>query len=135
LNAILTNLSRSGEGNRVQKEILYILFWSLFKAEYTYLFAAPHWLTWIDRKLERYRLERFLAGRQKFEAYRIWIKTELAQSVRGILLDSGTRCGPFFDRKAVEKIVQRHIAGTHNYLEEINKMLTIELICSSLLSP
>ncbi len=30
-------------------------------------------------------------------------------------------------------MVDRHIAGTHNYLNEINKVLTIELICSSLL--
>jgi len=30
-------------------------------------------------------------------------------------------------------MVERHIAGTHNYLEEINKALTVQLIFSSLL--
>ncbi len=38
LNVILTNLSRSGESHPLIKEIVYIAFWSLFKAEHIYLF-------------------------------------------------------------------------------------------------
>jgi hypothetical protein len=89
-------------------------------------------LTWLDRKLETLRPERFLAGRQKFEGYRIWIKTDLAQFIRETLLSPETRCTEFFQKTSLEKAVLRHIAGTHNYLNEINKMLTVELICSSL---
>ena len=134
LSAILTNLSRSAEHNRLVASLLYFLFWSLFKAEYIYLYATPHWLTKVDRRLENLRLERFFSGRQKFEGYRIWIKTRLSNFIRETLLDPAARFGDFFDKAAVEKIVTRHIAGTHNYLGEINKVLTIELVCSSLLN-
>jgi len=135
LSAILTNLSRSAEHNRLVGELLYISFWSLFKAEYIYLFATPHWLTWVDRRLEKLRLERVFSGRQKFEGYRIWIKTKLSDFIQQTLLDPGVNFTHFFDKTFVEKIVRRHIAGTHNYLDEINKVLTVQLIYSSLLNP
>jgi len=30
-------------------------------------------------------------------------------------------------------MVERHIAGTHNYLEEINRALTVQLVFATLL--
>lgn len=133
LNAVLTNLSRSGEGNRLKKEILFQMFRALFKAEYIYLFAAPHWMTWLDTRLERLHLERWLAGRQKFEGYRIWLRTQTADAVRQILLNPNAGLTEFFDKRSVERVVDRHLRGSHNYLGEINKMLTVELVCNSLL--
>ena len=135
LAAILTNLTRSGRSNWLVRELRYLFFWSLFKAEYVYLFATPHWLTWVDRRLENLRPERFFAGRQKFEGYRIWIRTELSDFIRQTLSDSGAEYTRYFERKTVERMVARHIAGTHNYLDEINKVLTVELICATLLKP
>jgi asparagine synthase (glutamine-hydrolysing) len=130
--ALGTNLGRIVYGHPLVSKASYIPLWALFKVEYIYLYATPHWLTWLDRKLETLRPERFLAGRQKFEGYRIWIKTDLAQFIRETLLSPETRCTEFFQKTSLEKAVLRHIAGTHNYLNEINKMLTVELICSSL---
>jgi hypothetical protein len=83
--------------------------------------------------LERLRPERILVGRQKFEAYRIWTKTHLAGFIRDTLLNPQAHCTDFFDRASVAKVVERHTAGTHNYMREINKMLSLELIYSSLL--
>ena len=134
LGDLPTNMGGMAKNGQPIGKITYSLFWALFKAEYIYLFATPHWLTRIDRKLEKLRPERMLAGRQKFEAYRIWIKTHLADSIRDILLNPRARCTEYFDKASVEQVVERHVAGTHNYLYEINKMLTIELICSSLLN-
>ena len=94
----------------------------------------PHWLTRLDRKLEKLKPERLMVGRQKFEAYRVWIKTHLTEFVCDTLLNPHARCTEFFDKAWVEKVVTRHTAGTHNYLREINKMLTLELVQSSLLS-
>jgi len=111
----------------------YYLFRIFFKVEYVYLQATPHWLTWFDRKLEHWHLERLLSGRQKWEAYRIWIKTAFAPFLRDTLCDSSAAYTQFFDYQTVRKMVERHIAGTHNYLEEINKVLTVQLISSSLL--
>ncbi len=135
LNAVLTNLSRSGEGSRIKKEILFQLFRALFKAEYIYLFSAPHWLTWLDTRAERLHLERLLAGRQKFEGYRLWLRTQTADAVRQILLNPNAGLTEFFDKRAVERVVERHLRGSHNYLDELNKMLTVELIYASLLKP
>jgi asparagine synthase (glutamine-hydrolysing) len=133
LSNLPTNMGRMAYDGELTGKIRYSLFWALFKAEFIYLFSTPHWLTRVDRTLEKLELERILVGRQKFEAYRIWIKTHLAESIRDILLNPRAQCTEFFDKASVERVVVRHTAGTHNYLNEINKMLTVELICSSLL--
>jgi asparagine synthase (glutamine-hydrolysing) len=135
LSDVLTNLSKSANHNRVVSALIYYSFWSLFKLEYIYLFATPHWATRVDHWLRGLRLERILAGRQKFEAYRIWVPLYLGDFVRETLLDSNAKYTRYFERASVEKMVKRHLAGTHNYLDEINKLLTIELIHSSLLNP
>jgi asparagine synthase (glutamine-hydrolysing) len=135
LAGLSTDLGVIGSGNRLVRKLTYIPLWMLFKAEFTYLYAAPHWLTWADRKLEKLRLERILAGRQKYEGYRIWFKTHFADFIRGTLLNPQARCTEFFDRASVTRVVTGHTAGTHNYLNEVNKMLTVELIYSSLLAP
>jgi asparagine synthase (glutamine-hydrolysing) len=130
-----TDLGVIGSGDGLLSKLTYIPLWILFKAEYTYLYAAPHWLTWADRKLERLRPERLLAGRQKYEGYRIWFKTHFADFIRDTLLSPRARLTEFFDPASVTRVVTGHTAGTHNYLNEVNKMLTVELIYSSLLAP
>jgi asparagine synthase (glutamine-hydrolysing) len=135
LGAIQTNMGDLGNNNRFLTKLRYIFYRALFKTEFIYLYSAPHWLTRIDRKLERFKLERFFAGREKFEGYRIWIKTDLSEFIQESLLTPGAEYSRFLDRKSVENMVARHIAGTHNYLHEIGKALTIELVYSSLLKP
>jgi len=133
LGDLPTDMGRAGEKGRALAKLTHSLFWALAKSEYIYLYSMPHWLTRVDRKLERLKPERIIVGRQKFEAYRIWIKTHLAEAIRDILLNPKACCIDFFDKASVVKVVERHTAGTHNYLREINKMLTLELTYSSLL--
>jgi asparagine synthase (glutamine-hydrolysing) len=129
----ITNMGRFASCNPLATRLCYYAFWALMKVEYTYLYATPHWFTRVDRKLERWHLERLLSGRQKWEGYRIWIKTAFAPFLRETLSDPQAEYTRFFDYRTVHKMVERHIAGTHNYLEEINKALTVQLIFSSLL--
>jgi asparagine synthase (glutamine-hydrolysing) len=129
----ITNMGRFSSSNPLVTRFFYYLFRAFFKVEYVYLHVTPHWLTWFDRKLEHLHLERLLSGRQKWEAYRIWIKTAFAPFLRETLCDSQAGYTQFFDYQTTRKMVERHIAGTHNYLEEINKALTVQLIFSSLL--
>jgi asparagine synthase (glutamine-hydrolysing) len=129
----VTNLGRFKSRNPALTRMFYYFFWALFKVEYIYLCATPHWLTRLDRRLGFLHLERLLSGRQKWEGYRIWIETEFADFIRGTLFNTRAQFDRYFQRKAVEKMVNQHIAGTHNYLNEINKALTIELVCSTLL--
>jgi asparagine synthase (glutamine-hydrolysing) len=133
LGALPTNLGRFISDNPIVAKAMYFWFRALFKVEYIYLFATPHWLTYIDRTLARLRLERILAGRQKWEGYRLWIKTHFADFIQETLLSPKAQYTNLFERTAVEQMIKRHIAGTHNYLNEINKVLTTELIYSSLL--
>jgi asparagine synthase (glutamine-hydrolysing) len=129
----ITNMGRFTTRNRLVTKLAYYLFWALFKVEYIYLYATPHWATRLDSKLERWHLERLLSGRQKWEGYRIWLKTAFAPFLRDMLSDSKADYTRFFDYKTVLQMVERHTAGTHNYLEELNKVLTVQLIFSSLL--
>jgi len=135
LSAPLTNLGRIGKSDELVSKLFYLAFWSLFKAEYVYLYTAPHWLTYVDRRLEWLRPERLLAGRQKFEAYRIWMRSHFSEFIRETLLASSAHALTYFDGRAVRRLVSCHIAGTHNYLAEIDKILTVELVCKSLLGP
>ena len=129
----VTNMGRFTSSNPFVTKASYYLFRAFFKVEYIYLCATPHWLTWFDRKLERWHLERLLSGRHKCEAYRIWVKTAFAPFLRDTLCDPQADYTQFFNYQTVRKMVDRHIAGTHNYLGEINKALTVQLIFSSLL--
>jgi asparagine synthase (glutamine-hydrolysing) len=134
LSMFMTNMGRFASDNRLVTDALYTVLRALFKVEYIYLYATPHWLTRVDCGLERLKLERLLAGRQKWEGYRIWIKTHFSEFIRQMLLSPNAGFTDFFEKQTVENMVTRHIAGTHNYLNEINRALTIELIYSSLLS-
>lgn len=135
ISDVPTDMGRMGENGGPKGKVTYSFFWALAKSEYIYLYSMPHWLTWVDRKLERLGPERILVGRQKYEAYRIWIKTHFAESIRDILLNPRAHCTDFFDKASLVSVVGRHTAGTHNYLREINKMLTLELIYCTLLKP
>ena len=129
----ITNMGRFSSSNPLVTKFFYYFFRAFFKVEYVYLHVTPHWLTRFDRKLENWHLERLLSGRQKWEAYRIWIKTAFAPFLRETLCDPQAGYTHFFDYQTVRTMVERHTAGTHNYLEEINKALTVQLISSSLL--
>jgi hypothetical protein len=135
LSAVPTNMGIFATERRLLTKLLYVGLRGLLKLEYIYLFTTPHWMTWIDRRLARLRLERILSGRQKWEGYRIWINTDFSDFIRETLMRPGAHHSQFFQSEAVEKIVTRHIEGTHNYLNEIDRVLTFELICTSLLVP
>ncbi len=67
-------------------------------------------------------------GEQKFERYRMWFRDELSEYAREILLDHRTLSRPYCDKKALEDMVCKHTRGTHNYMNEINKALSMELM-------
>jgi asparagine synthase (glutamine-hydrolysing) len=133
LATIPTNLGRFVPGGQWGKRFHYALLWGIFKVEYIYLYATPHWLTHLDRSLDALHLERLLAGRQKWEGYRIWIKTHFSEFIKDTLLNPNARYTDYLARRSVETMLSRHLNGTHNYLNEINRALTLELICSTML--
>jgi asparagine synthase (glutamine-hydrolysing) len=98
------------------------------KAEYAYDYGMPHWLASLDRLLGPLHLERAFIGRHKASHFRIWYRDALADYVRGTLLDSRTLARPYFDRKTLEAVVQRHLTGDRNHTTAIHRILTLELI-------
>jgi asparagine synthase (glutamine-hydrolysing) len=135
LGRLATDLGKLGVSDPVMTSLLHPLQRALRKVEYIYLYAMPHWLTRIERSLGFWHLERLVSGRHKYEWYRVWAATHLAGFIRDTLLNPQADYTRYFDYAVLSKMVKRHTAGTHNYMDEINKALTIQLICSSLLRP
>jgi hypothetical protein len=71
---------------------------------------------------------RQVLGYQKFEYYRIWFRNELSSYIKEILLDKQTASRQYFDKDFLEIMLYKHIKGSRNYLNEINKAMAVELI-------
>jgi len=129
----ITNLGRFASSSALVTKLAYYPFWALFKTEYIYLMATPHWMTRVDRMAGGLHLERLLSGRQKWEGYRIWIKTHFAEFINDTLLNPQAEYAEYFDYPTISRMVRQHVAGTHNHLLEINRALSLQLVYSGLL--
>jgi asparagine synthase (glutamine-hydrolysing) len=98
-----------------------------FKAEYAYDYGMPQWVAQVDHMFAPLHLERLWLGRHKVFHFRPWYRDELANYVREMLFDQRSLTRPYIKAKAVQKIVQGHLKGNHNYTTEIHRLLTLEL--------
>ena len=131
--AQITNLGRFSSASPFLTKLAYYPFWALFKLEYIYLMATPHWITRLDRMFGGLHPEKLFSGRQKWEGYRIWIKTHFAEFIQEALLNWHAEYTEHFDYPTINRMVRQHIAGTHNHLLEINRALSVQLIYTGLL--
>jgi asparagine synthase (glutamine-hydrolysing) len=99
----------------------------LFKAEYAYDYGMPQWIAQLDHLFAPLHLERLWLGRHKVFHFRVWYRDELANYVRGMLLDQRSLARPYLDPKVVRSIVDRHLRGDRNYTTEIHRLITLEL--------
>jgi asparagine synthase (glutamine-hydrolysing) len=91
--------------------------------------SLHHTVTKVDTLiLSPLRLNRLLIGFEYYRQYNLWFRRELVSYVKEVALDSRTLSRPYWDAKAVRRIVYAHIRGRGRYLSEIRKVLTIELI-------
>jgi asparagine synthase (glutamine-hydrolysing) len=128
LSSIISDRGYGEHANSFVSKVLELYYYALFKADYTYVCALPHWLTRIDTMcLAINGGKPILGGSQKFEHYRIWYRNELVDYVKDILLDRQTAKRSYFDMKTLEMMVQTHTSGRRNYTNEINKAMSIEL--------
>ncbi len=105
----------------------------LFKAEYFYNYGMPQWLSKIDYLLRPLQLEKLFLGRHKFHHYRVWFRDELSTYIREILLDKRSAERTYLNNKCLSKIVDGHTKGIANYTNEIDKLVSVELIYRHLL--
>ena len=114
--------------NVLVSQFFQFLYFAVFKADYLYFFSPPQWLGRLDHALAPLHLERSIFGSQKFEAYRIWFRRELADYIQGILLDRKTMQRAHFNPESLKTIVAAHLGGHGSHHDAINKALTLELL-------
>jgi asparagine synthase (glutamine-hydrolysing) len=100
----------------------------LFRAEYAYGTGMPQRLARLDCLARPLRLERLLLGRHRIAHFRLWYRDRLAHYVREMLLDTRSLSRPYLERRAVERVVARHLAGDRDFTAEIHELLTLELL-------
>lgn len=103
------------------------LFEFFFKAEYAYDMGMPQWMARIDHLFAPLHLERIWLGRHKPFHFRVWYRDHLRDYVRQMLLDSRSLARPYVTRAGVERVVNGHLRGDHNYTTEIHRLLALEL--------
>lgn len=128
LRKIFTDRGTAGKSNCLFSKCAQLFCYSLVKAEYIYLYQLPHWLAKLDHAFAPLHPENLVLGRYQFGHYRIWFRNELADYVRSILLDIRAANRPYLNKPFLSRMVDGHIRGEANYLNEINKTLTAELI-------
>jgi asparagine synthase (glutamine-hydrolysing) len=128
LRKIMTDRGTAGNSNHFLSKCFQLLCYSLLKAEYIYLYQLPRWLVKLDYVLANMHLERLILGRYQFAHYRIWFRNELSDYVREILLDRRTLERSYLYKQFLEQMINSHLKGDRNYTNEINKIITVELI-------
>lgn len=109
-------------------------FWSrawmefILKADNCYKSYMPQWLEQIHYWLGPLQPEKYIIGRNRFSYPRIWYRRELASYVRDIILDPRTLRRGYLNGAFVEQMLTRHQKGDRNYANQIEQVLTLELI-------
>lgn len=92
-----------------------------------------HWVARAQSLTSPLHLDRLVFGNTFFRHYPHWFKNQLSGYLKEILLDSKTLNRPYWNKKILEKNVLDHIKGKGNYISEIRKVLTLELIHRTLI--
>lgn len=127
LRRVRTDRGLAGRRGPLFSAALRTLLEFTFKAEYAYDSGMPQQVARIDHIFSSLHLERLFLGRHKFAHYRLWFRDSLSKYVQEVLLDPVSLSRPYLEGKMAEKIVQGHLKGNHNYTNEINTLLTLEI--------
>jgi hypothetical protein len=105
----------------------------LFKAEWYYGGGMPHCLARFDHNALAHWLERLFLGSHKIEHYRVWFRDQLFDYVQETLGDRRTASRPYLNRRSYAALVESHRRRSRNYVDEISKLVTLELIHQTLI--
>lgn len=128
-----TDFGYLGLGGRIKKSFRRTYHQFLFKGEYWSSRGLPSGAAAFFHLIPRLSPEKYFLGRHKYQHYQIWIKRELSELVKDLLVRDRDlpNC---FDRRNLIDMVNKHLGGRYNYLDEIDKSLTILLAYKILLS-
>jgi asparagine synthase (glutamine-hydrolysing) len=89
--------------------------------------AMPHLLTRLEPLWGQSWLQHMILGHNQFINYRLWLRNELQEFAKEILMDESTLSRPYFDRKFLMQMVRDHFNGRANYTNEIGAILSFEI--------
>lgn len=122
-----TDRGMMGEKHILFSRLDKILHWLTFKMDYYCNEGLPHWFAKFEDPLSQFNLGKHILGNHKYLHYRVWFRKDLSFYVKEILTDKTTTGKPYWN-KSLEKVIYDHIKGYGNYANEINMILTVELI-------
>jgi asparagine synthase (glutamine-hydrolysing) len=88
----------------------------------------PQWLEQMHYWLGPFQPEKLFIGLHRFQHFRVWFRKELSSYVKEIVLDPRTATRPYFNKAFLETMVRRHLKGDRNYTNDIELVLTVELM-------
>jgi asparagine synthase (glutamine-hydrolysing) len=121
-----TDFGYLGRGGASVKAARRAYHQALFRAEYLASHGMPRGLAQLIKKAPWLSPEKLLLGRHKYQHFRTWTRRELSGDIRDLLL-SDASFPSCLQKKAVERMVLSHLQGDDNYLDEIEKALTVVL--------
>ncbi len=130
---ILTDCGELGAENTLEKMIISSYRKILFKGEYWADHGMPHWVAALTRHAPWLFPVENLLGRHKFQHYRQWLRNELSEYVKDVLL-SNMRLPSCFNQRHLGKMITNHLKGKQNFTDDIDIAFTIVLIERTLLS-
>jgi asparagine synthase (glutamine-hydrolysing) len=99
-----------------------------FKAEWYYNAGMPQWLARFERTLPLRMFEPLFLGSHKIDHYRLWIKNQLSHYVNAVLSDPASASRPYLNRRGYADLIRAQAGGDRNCLNEVNKVVTLELV-------
>lgn len=133
LLGIPTDRGDLGPGNRLRSILRQVGRKALFKGEYWASHGMPKWVALMMKMMPWLPLEQQMLGRHKFQHYRSWLRKELSAYVRD-MLQTNRYLPAFYEKKQLDAMLNEHLEGKNNYLDEIDKALSITLIAKLLFS-
>lgn len=134
LMKIRTNQGLGGQSNFLVSSLIRYWYKILGISDKVYSwdripYSMTHTIAKMDQHLLRpLHIDGCIRGNEFFRHYRTWFRDELSSFVQEVILDSRTKNRPYWDERFLEKIVSDHINGKANYMLELRKILTVELI-------
>jgi asparagine synthase (glutamine-hydrolysing) len=127
LSRIPTDRALMGTGGSVSRAARKLFSAVTFKLDYLHKEGLPDWLMPFESALGA--LDRAgMLGLHKYLPYRLWFRHDLAKYVTDVLTDPQTARLPYWNAGMLSSIARDHVAGRHNYVREINAVVTLAAV-------
>ena len=99
-----------------------------FKAEWYYGMGMPQWFARFEPALPLALVEPFFLGSHKITHFRQWYQNQLHAFVQSVLSDAATKSRAYLHPGGYKSLVTAHTRGRRNVMNEIDKVVTLELV-------